>query len=139
MPLAQRGYALDCIELGAALAEVAHEKLAPYPKTRVLQADFDTVALAPAAYDLVVAATAFHWLDPETRFNRAQRLLKARGALALFWHRPVVTEISRDFVDAVQRVYQDIAPRTDAPLPLAARPGQSRHRIQPAHTRQRML
>lgn len=110
VPLAQRGYALDCIDLGAALAAVTREKLAPFPKARVLQADFDTADLAPACYDLVVAATAFHWLDPATRFAKAQRLLKARGALALFWHRPVVTDISRDFVDALQQVYRDIAP-----------------------------
>jgi len=110
LPLAQRGYALDCVELGAALAEVAREKLAQFPKARVIQADFDKVGLAPAGYALVVAATAFHWLDPDTRFDNAQRLLKARGALALFWHRPVVTDISREFVDALQKVYRDIAP-----------------------------
>lgn len=110
LPLAQRGYALDCIELGAALAEFARANLATFPKARVIQADFDRVALAPGGYDLVVSATAFHWLDPETRFGKAQRLLKARGALALFWHRPVVTDISREFVDAVQLVYRDIAP-----------------------------
>ena len=110
LPLAQRGYALDCIELGAALAEFARENLAPFPNARVIQADFDTVALTPAAYDLIVSATAFHWLDPATRFGKAQRLLKARGALALFWHRPVVTDISRAFVDAVQQIYRDVAP-----------------------------
>ena len=110
LPLAQRGYALDCIELGAALAEVARENLAPFPKARVINADFETISLPPGGYDLVVSATAFHWLDPATRFGKAQRLLKARGALALFWHRPVSTAISRAFVDSVQQVYRDIAP-----------------------------
>ncbi len=110
LPLAQRGYSVDCIELGAELAKVARENLAPFPKVNVLQADFDTVALQPANYELVFAATAFHWLNPATRFGNANRLLKARGTLALFWHRPVVTAASHAFVDAVQRVYRDIAP-----------------------------
>ena len=110
LPLAQRGFAIDCIELGEELANVARENLAPFPNARVIRADFDTVALAPARYDLVLSATAFHWLDPATRFSNAQRLLKARGALALCWHRPVVTAASRAFVHAVQRVYRDIAP-----------------------------
>lgn len=110
LPLAQRGYAIDCIELGAELAKVARANLAPFPKVQVIQADFDTVALAPARYDLVLSATAFHWLDPATRFNKVHRLLQAGGTLALFWHRPVVTDTSGSFVDAVQRVYRDIAP-----------------------------
>ena len=110
LPLAQRGYALDCIELGEQLAKVARDKLSTFPKVRVIQADFDTVNLDPARYDLVLSATAFHWLYPATRFSKTHRLLKARGTLALFWHRPVVTDISSDFVDAVQTVYQDLAP-----------------------------
>lgn len=110
LPLAQRGYTLDGIELGAQLARVARENLASLPKVKIIQADFDTVHLEPVRYDLVLAATAFHWLDPATRFGKVHRLLKARGALALCWHRPVVTDISRAFVEAVQIVYQDLAP-----------------------------
>ncbi len=110
LPLAQRGFALDCIELGAELAKVAREKLAPFPKATVIQADFDRVNLDRAPYDLVLSATAFHWLDPATRFDKVHRLLKARGALALFWHRPAVTAASNAFVDAAQQVYRDKAP-----------------------------
>lgn len=110
LPLAQRGFALDCIELGAQLAKFAREKLAPFPKATVIQADFDRVNLDRAPYDLVLSATAFHWLDPATRFDKVHRLLKARGALALFWHRPVVTAASNAFVDAAQQVYRDKAP-----------------------------
>ncbi len=110
LPLAQRGYTIDCVELGAELAKVARDNLASYPAAQVIQADFNTVDLAPARYELVLSATAFHWLDPATRFIKAHRLLKPRGALALFWHRPVVTDASRPFVDAVQKVYREIAP-----------------------------
>lgn len=110
LPLAQRGYALDCIELGPELAKVARENLAPFPKVTVIQADFDTAALQDAHYQLVLSATAFHWLDPATRFDKVHCLLQARGTLALCWHLPVVTNISRAFVDAVQFVYQELAP-----------------------------
>ena len=105
VPLAQRGYALDCIELGVELAKVARENLARFPAVQVIRADYDRADLEPARYELVVSATAFHWLDPATRFVKAHRLLKARGALALFWHRPVVTAASRAFVDAAQQIY----------------------------------
>ena len=110
LPLARRGYALDCIELGAELAHVATVNLASFPKVQIVQADFDAVTLESARYQLVVSATAFHWLDPATRFNKVHQLLKTRGALALFWHRPVVTAASRAVVEALQQVYRDIAP-----------------------------
>jgi len=110
LPLARRGYALDCIELGEELAKVARDNLAPFPAAQVIHADFNTVDLTPARYELVLSATAFHWLDPATRFDKAHRLLKPRGTLALFWHRPVVTDVSRAFVDAVQQAYREAAP-----------------------------
>lgn len=110
LPLAQRGYTVDAIDLGAQLVAVARDNLASFAKVKVRQADFDTVELEPARYDMILSATAFHWLDPATRFYKAHRLLKARGTLALFWHRPVVTATSRAFVDAAQRIYRDIAP-----------------------------
>ncbi len=120
LPLAGRGYRIDCIELGARLAAVAGRNLRAYPNVTIQQADFDAMPLPQARYDLVLSATAFHWLDPATRFRRARDLLKPRGALALFWHRPLVTDASRASVDALQTVYSTVAPelaRDFAPPP----------------------
>ena len=124
LPLAERGYAIDCVELGAELAAVARRNLAAYPKARVINADFDTVALPAMRYDLALSATAFHWLDPATRFQRAHDLLKQGGTLALFWHRPVMTDVSRDQVKALQEIYRRIVPKLardfELPPPPAA-------------------
>ena len=110
LPLAQRGCAIDCIELGAELAAVARQNLAPYPKVKLIKADFETVALPRRAYHLVYAATAFHWIDPAVSFSKAHDLLKSGGALALFWHRPALTDVSRAYVAALQDIYRRIAP-----------------------------
>ncbi|MEL6336801.1 MAG: hypothetical protein AAFQ88_09155 [Pseudomonadota bacterium] len=42
--------------------------------------------LAPGAYDLGVAATAFHWCDSAVASAAAFRALRPGGALALFWN-----------------------------------------------------
>ena len=110
LPLAQRLYSIDCIELGAELATIVRANLAAFPPVTIHQADFDTLTLPPATYDLVLSATAFHWLDPLTRFQRTHDLLKNGGTLALFWHRPVLTDHSRDHIEALQSVYQRLAP-----------------------------
>ncbi|MCY3832692.1 MAG: methyltransferase domain-containing protein [Chloroflexi bacterium] len=110
LPLAKRGYAIDCVEPGERMASIASAKLAAYPKAAVACTDFESYAHPPASYDLILSATAFHWLDPRIRFRKAHHLLKPGGALALFWHRPTQTDASRDVVQALQTVYREIAP-----------------------------
>ncbi len=60
LPLARRGYAIDCIEPGPALAAIARDKLAAYPAVNVICADFESFASAPSSYHLLLSATAFH-------------------------------------------------------------------------------
>lgn len=110
LPLARRGYAIDCLEPGAQMAAIARANLANFPAVTIHRADFEQFSHPPASYDLVLSATAFHWVDPKIRFHKAHDLLKSRGALALFWHRPVQTEASREFMYAVQHIYKSVAP-----------------------------
>lgn len=110
LPLAQRGFAIDCVEPGAQMAAIARANLANFPAATVSLTDFERFSSPPASYDLLLSATAFHWVDPRIRFRKAHDLLKSRAALALFWHRPVQTEASRDFMHAVQLVYNTVAP-----------------------------
>ena len=125
LPLAQRGYAIDCIEPGAKMAAIARAKLANFPAVSISLTDFERFSGAPASYDLLLSATAFHWIDPKIRFRKARDLLKHRGTLALFWHRPVQTEASRDFVDAVQPVYKTVAPELSSDYVMPPSPDQA--------------
>ena len=110
LPLARRGYAIDCVEPGAQMAALARANLAPFAQVNIACTDFERFSAPPATYDLLLSATAFHWVDPNIRFRKARDLLKPGGSLALFWHRPVQTEASRSFVDAVQSIYKTHAP-----------------------------
>ncbi len=110
LPMARRGYSIDAVELGARMAAIARDKLAPYPKARITCADFETVSLPPAAYDLLLSATAFHWINPAMRFHKARDLLQPGAALALFWHRPTLTDLSRPYLESLQNVYERVAP-----------------------------
>ena len=110
LSLARRRWKIDCIELSERLVELACDKLARFPHVRIANGDYDEMELPAAAYDLLVAATAFHWLDPATRFHKAQSALKPGGCIALFWHRPAMSELSRDCLEALQSAYRDHAP-----------------------------
>jgi SAM-dependent methyltransferase len=44
---------------------------------------FEELDAAPGTFGLVIAAAAFHWIDPDVRFAKAARLLRPGGWLAL--------------------------------------------------------
>lgn len=120
IPMARLGYAIDGVELGARMAAIARQKLTDFPEVNIICADFETIALPGETYDLLLSATAFHWIDPAIRFQKARRLLKPSGALALFWHRPTLTDLGRPYFGQLQSVYKRVAPelaRDFAPPP----------------------
>jgi SAM-dependent methyltransferase len=83
VPLAERGYEVVAVELGAALAAIARRNLARFPSVRVELTAFEDWPLPREPFDAVVSATAFHWLDPSTRVTRTAAALRPGGALAV--------------------------------------------------------
>jgi SAM-dependent methyltransferase len=82
VPLAERGCRVVAVELGAALAAVACRNLARFPEVQVVTAAFEDWPLPAEPFDLVLAATAFHWIDPGVRVAKAADALRPGGALA---------------------------------------------------------
>ena len=81
VPLAERGYAITCVELGERLAATARRKLAAFPSVSVINADFETWQPERPGFDAVVAFSAFHWLAPDRRYTKTADLLgRAREA-----------------------------------------------------------
>ena len=109
-PLAERGFRVTGIELGAGLAAVARRKLAAFPEVEIVNADFETWEAAEAGFDAVVAFTAFHWIDPELAFEKSARLLRRGGALAVVATSHVLPEEGDPFFVEVQEEYEAIAP-----------------------------
>jgi 16S rRNA A1518/A1519 N6-dimethyltransferase RsmA/KsgA/DIM1 with predicted DNA glycosylase/AP lyase activity len=71
LPLAQRGYAITCVELGKQLAAVAQRKLANFTSVEVINANFESWQPERAEFDAIVAFTAFHWIAPDLRYDDA--------------------------------------------------------------------
>jgi SAM-dependent methyltransferase len=122
LPFAERGYAIHCIELGANLATIAKRKLSAYPKVQVSVGNFEEYPLEERAFDLVISATAFHWIDPKVGYRKAAEVLKPDGALALFWNKAVQTQVSADYVQSVQNVYERVVPEIAKRFPGLVHP-----------------
>ena len=93
LPLAARGARVVAVEPGPALAERLRARTSEQ-SVSVVVSRFEDAALPAASFDLVVAATALHWVDPAAGIDKAAALLRDDGWLALWWniwgddHRP---------------------------------------------------
>jgi SAM-dependent methyltransferase len=117
--LARRGYEVVAVELGAGLADVARRKLAPFPAVAVVNSGFEAWPLPAKSFDMVFAATSFHWIDPEVRVIKSADALRPGGALAVVSTHHVAGGDAQFFVD-VQRCYERWDPDTPPGLRLPA-------------------
>ncbi|MBV9602265.1 MAG: class I SAM-dependent methyltransferase [Chloroflexi bacterium] len=121
-PLAERGFSIVAVELGQALAAVARRNLADFSSVEVVVSPFEAWPLPAEPFDLVLSATAFHWVDPTVRLAKSAAALRPGGCLAVVTTDHVAGGTAPFFVDA-----QDCYERWDPATP----PGL---RLQPADT-----
>lgn len=106
--LAKRGFRILGIELGERLAEVARRTLSSYPNVGIVTSSFEEWDPGGKKFDLVYAATSWHWIDQEIRYSKAASLLKPRGHLA-FWGASHAFPVGFDsFFTEIQDVYEAI-------------------------------
>jgi SAM-dependent methyltransferase len=116
IPLAERGCEVVAVELGAELAEVARRNLARFPDVQVVNAAFESWPLPPEPFDVVLSATAFHWIDPAVRVVKSADALRPGGVLATIDTHHVAGGTEPFFVDA-----QDCYERWDPATPPGIR------------------
>lgn len=118
VPLAATGCRLTAVELGSEMAEVARRNLAPYPHAKVVVSAFEDWPLPPEPFDLVFAATAFHWIDPTVRMAKAADALRSSGVLAVVSTHHVKGG-SEEFFAETQPIYEHFDPATPPGLQLS--------------------
>ncbi|MFG2002161.1 class I SAM-dependent methyltransferase [Spirillospora sp. NPDC048911] len=116
VPLAARGCEIVAVELGAEMAEAARHNLKRFPSAEVVHATFEEWPLPAEPFDVVFAATAFTWVDPEVRVPKAAAALRPGGALAT-----VETHHVAGGTEAFFAEVQDCYERYDAETPKGLR------------------
>ncbi len=81
--LAASGCRIVAVELGRDLARILERNVAAFENVEVVQAAFEDWPLSHEPFDLVVFATAFHWIDPAVRLVRSAAVLRPGGSLAI--------------------------------------------------------
>ena len=105
-PLARRGFRITCVELGTELAAAARQNLAGFGARWCRPRSRSGSRPHPAA--LVYAATAWHWIDPGVRYQRAWQALRPGGHLAIWAAGHVFPEGGDPFFEEIQDIYDEI-------------------------------
>ena len=108
--LADRGAQITAVEIGPALAALARRNV---PEAEIVAADFETWEPQRAEFDAIVSFTAFHWIDPDVKYEKAARLLRPHGALAVVETDHVLVEGGDAFWTEVQEDYDAVVPSPD--------------------------
>jgi SAM-dependent methyltransferase len=87
---APKGFQMDCVDPGEQLLAIARSCCQPWPNARFSVAKLEEMTLTPDLYGLVFAAQAFHWIDPETRWQRCHHALAPGGTIALLYNHAVI-------------------------------------------------
>jgi SAM-dependent methyltransferase len=107
VPLARRGLRVTALEPGPALAARARQNLANYD-VDIVEASFEEWNGASGGYAAVLAATAWHWVDPEVRYVAAARSLQPGGYLATWGAEHIFPTGGDPFFEDIQEVYDAI-------------------------------
>jgi SAM-dependent methyltransferase len=83
-PFINAGYNVTAIELGKNMVEFLGNKFCGVNKFNIINTAFEDVSLDKDNFDLIYAASSFHWVDSEIGCPKAFSLLKNGGVFALF-------------------------------------------------------
>jgi SAM-dependent methyltransferase len=105
--LAALGCSVTAVEPGLAMAALARERLAGVDNVDIETATFEEWDDRGRRFDLLVAASSWHWVDPAIGWPRAREVLRPGGWMALIGHvvvrRPGEPEVYAETADLHER------------------------------------
>ena len=104
-PFLHAGYNVTAIELGANMANFISNKFKEHKAFNVIEASFEDAVLEETHFDLIYAATAFHWVDAEIGCPKAFGLLTNGGTIALFRYNAIAADGEKVY-DEIQDIYE---------------------------------
>jgi SAM-dependent methyltransferase len=111
LDFAKLGFCITCLEPSLAACNLARKNCAVYPQVEIQQTTFEEWELKPEKFDAVLAATSFHWINPEFGNLKIAQALRKNGVLILLWNMTPQPEYK--LYQSFQQIYQKYAPSLD--------------------------
>jgi SAM-dependent methyltransferase len=98
------------VEPNQEMREAGEKLLGEYPQFISVDGTAEATTLAEHAIDVIVAAQAFHWFDPQQAREEFLRILKPGGIVALIWNNRLIDAslFSREYETLVQHYSTDL-------------------------------
>ena len=84
--LLQEKYEVVCIEPNEEMRKAAEKRLSHYKTFSSFSQRAEHTSLDAHSIDLIVVATAFHWMEPVATKKEFKRILKPNGNIVLIWN-----------------------------------------------------
>ncbi len=104
-PFLNAGYDVTAVEIGENMAEFLRDRFTGNECFRVIVSAFEDALMEESSYDLIYAASAFHWVDAEIGCPKVFRLLKRGGAFVLLRYN-AVPAVGERLYEEIQAVYE---------------------------------
>ncbi len=110
-PFLENGNVVYGVEPNAAMRAAAKEFLGDFDNFRSTDGTSTATTLADESVDLVIAAQAFHWFEPDATREEFRRILKPGGSVALIWNERQTssTEFLREYEKLLLKYGRDYA------------------------------
>ena len=115
--LVGRGLRVEAVDPGSNMVAMARRRVGGSDLVRFHVSRFEDVELPGHAFDAVVSAIAFHWVDPALGWAKAASLLRPGGSLNLVQRLPVYDDESAVADDAFREALTRLAPEITADWP----------------------
>jgi SAM-dependent methyltransferase len=120
VPFLDAGYKVTAVETGANMASFFEERFKNNSYFSGIVADFETAELPENEYDLVYAASAFHWVNAKIGCPKVFKILKSGGTFALFRNNAVPRD-DNELYEEIQAVYNKYYYKSYKPYPRPIR------------------
>jgi SAM-dependent methyltransferase len=107
---AAQGLRIAAVEPDPAMAGILADNCTGYPGVTVVVRPFESY-VPPEPRGLPFSAQAWHWMDPEVRWEHAADVLAPGGSLALFWNYDRI--IDQRVQARITAVHQDLTPHIE--------------------------
>lgn len=109
-PFLNAGYNVTAIEIGENMAQFLRQRFQEYQNFNIVVSSFEDAPLQDNQYDLIYAASAFHWVDAKVGCPKMFQLLTNGGVCALLRYNfniyPVAgEELSNEFQALYEEYY----------------------------------
>jgi len=82
---AKKSFKILGLDLGKEMIDTAIKNHNESPDVSFMVGSFEETDLNDNSFNLIISAMAWHWIPEETRNQKARRILKKDGSLALIW------------------------------------------------------